>query len=197
MTFNSKTCPILKKCRKEAFFSSYRIMELIVILLFIAGGLFVIIKTEDMIWRIGFIVITAVCIFLFVRLNIYKIIGMKETAEYLKMLPDEDYNQLLSQLYYVTSMSKPIYLLDGWMISPSVPMLAGYKEISGVEVVTQYYNGAINGYTVKFRFRGVKREVTMNRFMGFDPQMFKAELELKLQGASVTGYSFTFSEKRV
>ena len=36
--FDKKTCPILKKCRQETFFSAMKILEMIVLLLFTAGS---------------------------------------------------------------------------------------------------------------------------------------------------------------
>lgn len=195
--FDSKTCPILKKCRREAFFSRMKISEMIVLILTAAGFLYVAVKTEEIIWRIGGIVIIAVCVFLFFQLNFCKLRGMRETAEYLKTLSDEEYSRLVSQVESGTRFIKPVYLLDGWIFAPSAPILARYEEITGTEVVTRYYNGVKNSYTVKFQFRGIKREITMNLFVGFDPETFKAELDQKMQEVSSSGYDFVFSERKM
>lgn len=197
MQFSKKECPILKKCRHEAFFSSYKIMEMVVLLLFALGSLYVVIKTSDMIWRIGFVIILAICVSMFFGLNIIKLRNLSETAKYLETLTDEDYSDLAAQVAHAVVIDKPVYLLDGWVFSPSAAIAAKYNEITGVEIVTLYYNGMKNGYRLLLRFRGVKREIVMNRLSGFNPEMFKAELELKRQNASASGYNIVASEKRV
>lgn len=194
--FDRKNCPILKKCRHEAFFSPMKIMEMALLLLFGAGSLYVAIKTEEIIWRIGAVVMIAVCAAMFFWLNFYKFRGMHETAAYLAALSDTDRSDLVSQIQH-TAVIKPVCLLDGWIFAPSVPILARYEEITGAEVVTRYYNGVKNSYTVILQFRGIKREITMNLFVGFDPEVFKTELESKMRDASYSGCNVVFSEKKL
>ena len=194
--YDSKTCPILKKCRQEAFFSSMKILEMIVLLLFTAGSIFVAVKTEEMIWRIGAVVMIAVCVFLLFQLNFRKLRGLHETTEYLKSLSYEEYRGLVIQTGLTANFDMPIYLLDGWLFAPSVPLLAKYDEITKVEVITLYYYGTRNGYTVKFQLGGKKREITMNRFAAFEPAAFKEALDTKMQEAH-SGYDIVFSERKM
>lgn len=194
--YNRNSCPIMQKCLREAFLSFMKIMEMLLLIFFIFGSLYVAVKTSDMIWRIGAIVMIIVCVTLFFWLNIYKLIGLKETADYLQTLSDGEYSRFLSQIEHLEDV-KPIYLLDDCFFAPSAPILARYEEITGVEVVTRYYNGVKNSYTVKLQFRGLNREITMNMFMGFEPDLFKTELESKMQGVSSLACSVVFSEKKM
>ena len=194
--YDSKTCPILKKCRHEAFFSSMKILEMIVLLLFTAGSIFVAVKTEEMIWRIGAVVMTAVCVFLFFQLNFRKFRGLRETAECLKTMSHEEYRDLVIQTGLTANFDMSIYLLNSWLFAPSVPLLIRYEEITRVEIVTLYYYGTRNGYTVKFQFNGKKREITMNRFTAFEPAAFKEALDQKMLEAH-SGYDLVFSERKM
>ena len=194
--YDRKNCPVLKKCRHEAFFSFMKITEMIILLLMTVGFLYVAVKTKDMIWRIGSVVITATGVIMFFWLNFCKLRGLSETAKYLETLSNEDYSSLALQAGSGAGKNTPVCFLDGWLFAPSAPILTRYEDITDVEVVVQYYNGVKNSYKVQVRFRGIKREIIMNRLSGFDPEIFKAELDQKMNDAS-SGYNFVFTEKKM
>ena len=194
--YDRKNCPVLKKCRHEAFFSFMKITEMIILLLMTVGFLYVAVKTKDMLWRIGASAITATGVILFFRLNFCRLRGLSETAKYLETLSHEDHSSLVLQVESGAGQNTPIYLLDGWLFAPSAPILTRYEDITDVEVVVQYYNGVKNSYKVQIQFRGMKREIIMNRLSGFDPENFKAELDIKMNDAS-SGYNYVFTEKKM
>lgn len=197
--FSEKDCPILQRCRKASLFSGAIYGEAAAIIFLTAGSLFVAIKTEDMIWRIGGIVMIAVCVGTYGWLLFNRLRGLKETAAYLGSLPDSEYGRLRAQFESVSAYPKAVYLLDGWLFIPAAPMLASYKDIGGVHCTVMYYMGAVNSYKLSLVIRGKKREYTMNRIAAdnFDPVIFRSELAEKMQRTNGAAADFQISQKKL
>lgn len=184
--FSKKDCPLLKKCRHQSFTSADSILQWIILAFFAAGSVFVMIYTLEWLWRIAAVVMAVVCIALAVQLIFTRARGLSEMTEYLQTMSDEDYSRLVSQFVQADTANKSFYMMDGWLLVPSGPILAGYGEITNYKCIIQYYNGMINGYKLLLWFRGKKREVTLNRFADFSPEIFESELKRRIQEHSVS-----------
>ena len=194
--FDKKTCPVLKKCRHEAFFSKTSITGTVIILVLIAvcliAAVIIAIMTEDVAYLIAAVIGILVLLGMLLKINFGKLRGLSETAKYLGSLSYEDYSSLVSQVENIESVDT-FCLLDGWFFAPSAPILTAYKDLTRVELQTMYYHGRTMGYTLKLRFRKKKREFSP---APFDTGAFRKELDQKMQEASAK-YEFVYSEKKM
>lgn len=181
-----KTCPILKKCRKEAFFAPMAILAMVLLALFAVYGFYAAKISILMRGRIFGAVFGVLCIFLMAFNIVYRSIGLRETAKYLESLSPEAYEKLASQMYITESDHLPVYLLDEYLFAPSAPIVAEYSEITDCKIMEMRTNGAHSGYRIKLYFRGIKREINLNGFQKFDPVAFKNELNEKIITTKIT-----------
>ena len=178
--FDKKTCPVLKKCRREAVFAPMKIFSMILLALFAAGGFYVMKNSIVILWNIAGGIFGVVGIFCFAWQIFYVSRGMAETASYLKSLSDEEYGKLCSQIYLTESSSEPAYFLDGFFFAPSSPIVAAYDEITDCKIRDIRTNGVHSGYRVIISLRGKKREINLSGYQKFDPGFFQSELENRI-----------------
>ncbi len=179
MKFDKRTrsCPILKLCRKKALFN----VEAIFSSLFYASILFVCVvgfiielreKFRGIVSLVFGLLLIAFLAYKFVGDIYSRIRGLKEVAEEIGYLTDEEYEGLLSEFEKAAPYSKSIYYFSRWLFSPKVPMLMEYTDITSFKTRTVCQKRTPVGYEAIVNSYGTSRIIKLslkqeNEFLRF------------------------------
>ncbi len=184
MAYNNdkKNCPIMKLCLKKSLFKA----EAIFSSLFYASILFVCVvgfiiqlreKFRGIVSLVFGLLLIAFLAYKFFGDIYSRIRGLKEVAEEIEYLTDEEYEGLLSEFEKAAPYSKPIYYFSRWLFSPKVPMLMEYTDITSFKTRTVCQKRTPVGYEAIVNSYGTSRVIKLSLKQENELLRFVSELK--------------------